>query len=209
MTVQFTSRITGDYKSLRWTFGDGQSSNDSNPSHTFKTANNYDVSLLVLPMDGTQQETEQKLIIKATKPWPVWAKVAAAAAICLLLVSGAIGLICQNRRKALRMPVYFWAEQAPACQTLVLTRADEAVELSPAAPLRIKRDGKSPNLVVQPLEGAKLFAASGQEASMLSIGGGGHIAGSSTQSHRRRMEGRQLFQNRENIIRNVHRVRLS
>ncbi len=70
------------------------------------------------------------------------------------------------------MPVYYWAEQAPVCQTILLTRADKTVKLSPAAPLRIRRNGKSQNLIVQPLAGATLFAASGQEASKLSIGDG-------------------------------------
>jgi len=53
-----------------------------------------------------------------------------------------------------------------------MTKADEAVELSPAAAIRIKRDGRSRNLIVHALKGATLFAASGQEASMLSIGDG-------------------------------------
>ncbi len=93
LTVQFTSSITGDYKSLRWTFGDGQSSSDSNPRHTFAMAANYDASLIVSPMDGTQPDTEEKIFIKVAKPWPVWAKVTAAAISCLILLGSAVGLI--------------------------------------------------------------------------------------------------------------------
>jgi len=172
LTVQFTNRITGDYKSLLWTFGDGESSTDSNPRHTFATATDYVVSLAVSPMDGTQPATKEKVVITVTKPWPVWAKATAAAVACLILIGGAIGLIRRRRRQALRLPVYYWAEQAPVCQTILLTRADEAVDLSPAAPIRITREGKSRNLIVRPLPGVTLFTASGQEASMLSIGDG-------------------------------------
>ena len=177
LTVQFTNRITGDHKSLLWTFGDGQSSTDSNPRHTFATATNYDVSLSVSPMDGTHPNVKQRIVIKVTKPWPVWAKVAAAAVPCLILIGCAAGLVSRHRRKALRLPIYYWTEQAPACQTRVLTRANETVELSPAVPIRIRRDGKSRNLIVQPLEGATLFAASGQEAAMLSVGDGLRVIG--------------------------------
>ena len=154
LTVEFTSGITGDYKSLRWTFGDGESSSDSNPRHTFATAADYNASLIVSPMDGTQPDTEQKIVIKVTKPWPVWAKV-----IC-----GGNPMLNPPRKcgwpdsstpsQGARLPVYYWAEQTPVCQTILLTKADETVELSPAAPLRIRRDGKSQNLIVQPLQGA-------------------------------------------------------
>ncbi|MEI8195376.1 MAG: PKD domain-containing protein, partial [Phycisphaerae bacterium] len=179
LTVHFTSHVTGEHKSLKWTFGDDQSSKEANPDHTFETAKAYDVTLAVCSMDGTQPDVTQHIVIEATKPWPVWVEVTAAIvacllllALCVLLVVGAVHLIRRRRRKALRLPVHYWAQQAPVCQTIVLTEADEVVELSPAASLRIKRDGKSRNLIVQPLEEAALIGANGQEVSMLSIGDG-------------------------------------
>ena len=172
LTVQFTSRITGDYKSLLWKFGDGQSSTDTSPRHTFANATDHSVSLTVFPMGGTQESIEQVLTIEVVKPWPTWAKAIAAVLPCLILIGVLAGLIRQRQRNALRLPVYYWAEQAPVCQSFVLTGAGEAVELTPAAPLRLKREGKSQNLIAQPLEGATLFASSGQEASMLNVGDG-------------------------------------
>lgn len=172
LTVAFTNRIDGDYKRLLWTFGDGQSSTNSNPCHTFAKATNYVVSLTVDPVDSKQPGVEQRIVVKVIKPWPFWAKATAVALPSLMLIGCAAFLIRQRRRKALRLAVYYWAEQAPICQTVVLTRVDEAVDLSPAAPLRLKREGRTHNLIVQPIEGSVLFAASGQEASMLSVGDG-------------------------------------
>ncbi len=172
LTVQFKNCITGDYRSLLWTFGDGQSTTNSNPLHTFARGTNYVVSLTAFPMDRTQPDATRTVIIKAVKPWPTWAKATAAILPCLLLLGIAAGLLRQRRIKALRLPVYYWAEQSLTCQTVMLTRADEEFDLSPVVPLRIKRDGRSRNLIARPLEGAVLFASSGQEATMLSIGDG-------------------------------------
>jgi PKD repeat protein len=172
LTVAFTNRIAGDYKRLLWTFGDGQSSTNSSPCHTFAKATNYVVSLTVAPMDSKQPDMEQRVVIKVIKPWPFWAKATAAALPSLMLIGYAAFLILHRRRKALRLHVYYWAEQASICQTVVLTKEAEVVDLSPAAPLRLKREGRTQNLIVQPIEGSTLFAASGQEASMLSVGDG-------------------------------------
>lgn len=172
LTVQFTNRVTGDYKSLLWTFGDGQTSSNSCPSHTFVTATNYVAVLTVLPMDGTQQDAKQSIAINVARPWALWAKVTAVAVPCIILLACAAGLIQQRRRNALRLPVYYWAEQTPACRTVVLTEVDETFQLSPAAPLRIRRANASRNLTVEPLEGATLINSDGQEAPALNIGDG-------------------------------------
>jgi hypothetical protein len=123
-------------------------------------------------MDSKQPDMEQRVVIKVIKPWPFWAKATAAALPSLMLIGYAAFLILHRRRKALRLHVYYWAEQASICQTVVLTKEAEVVDLSPAAPLRLKREGRTQNLIVQPIEGSTLFAASGQEASMLSVGDG-------------------------------------
>jgi hypothetical protein len=180
LTVQFTSEITGDYKSLVWTFGDGNSSTNGNPIHTFATATNYTVSLTVTPMDATQPQATKQFAIKVTKPWPAWAKVAAVGIPCLLLVGTMVGMVHQRRRKALRLPVYYFAEQAPVCKTAVLTEAGEMLSLTPAAPLRIRREGKSANLIIEPLEGAMLLNADGQEMAVIPVGDGVRVTARDT-----------------------------
>ena len=172
LTVQFTNRVTGDYKSLQWTFGDGQTSSNSSPRHTFVTATNYVAVLTVAPLDGTQQDTKQSIVINVVKPWALWAKVTAVAVPCIILLACAAGLIRQRRRNALRLPVYYWAEEDLTCRTRTMTEAGEVVDLLPAAPIRIRRDGASRNLVIDPVAGATLFTAGEQEASMISVGDG-------------------------------------
>ena len=172
LTVQFTNRITGDYKSIVWVFGDGKSSTNGSPIHTFATVTNYTVSLTVIPKDPTQSETKQQITIKVIKPWPTWAKAAAVGIPCLLLLGVMAGLVHQRRRKAMRLPVHYFAEQAPVCKTAVLTEADETLQLAPSAPLRIRREGTSRNLIVEPLDGTALLNTDGQEIASLPIGDG-------------------------------------
>jgi hypothetical protein len=70
------------------------------------------------------------------------------------------------------LPVHYWAERSLVCQTVVLTEAGQVAKLKPAAPILIRRDGKSQNLVVQPLEGATLLDANGEETPSRSVGEG-------------------------------------
>ena len=56
LTVQFTDQSTGNLTGWSWDFGDGSTSTDQNPSHTYTAAGTYDVSLTV--SDGTQTNTK-------------------------------------------------------------------------------------------------------------------------------------------------------
>lgn len=47
LTVQFTDTSSGDPSEWRWDFGDGATSNERNPTHTFLEARRYDVQLTV------------------------------------------------------------------------------------------------------------------------------------------------------------------
>ncbi len=64
LTVQFTDRSVGDgdIASWSWDFGDGQTSGDRNPSHTYYTEGVYQVSLTVTvpcePADGEPADGE-------------------------------------------------------------------------------------------------------------------------------------------------------
>jgi PKD repeat protein len=54
--VTFTDGSLGSGGSLSWNFGDGQTSTDQNPSHTYSTPGTYDVSLTI--NDGADTETK-------------------------------------------------------------------------------------------------------------------------------------------------------
>ena len=56
LTVQFTDLSTGNVTGWNWDFGDGTTSTEQNPSHTYTAAGTYDVSLTVT--DGTQTDTK-------------------------------------------------------------------------------------------------------------------------------------------------------
>ncbi|HEX7677306.1 MAG TPA: PKD domain-containing protein, partial [Thermoanaerobaculia bacterium] len=56
-TIRFSSTITvPGYSSLQWDFGDGSTSTQTNPSHTFPGNGPYDVTLRVVGADGVTVE---------------------------------------------------------------------------------------------------------------------------------------------------------
>lgn len=57
--INFTDESTGNVTTWLWDFGDGNTSTDQNPSHTYATAGDYTVSLTVTDGD-TQSDTETK-----------------------------------------------------------------------------------------------------------------------------------------------------
>lgn len=63
LEVQFTNVSTGDPTSFAWKFGDGGSSSDESPVHTYKSAGFFTVSLLVSNQSGADIETKTNLII--------------------------------------------------------------------------------------------------------------------------------------------------
>lgn len=66
LSVQFTSEIepgTGDIASILWDFGDGNSSSQANPLHTYTEAGTYTVSLTVTnSFGGSTTETKEDYI---------------------------------------------------------------------------------------------------------------------------------------------------
>lgn len=59
-TTQFNSNISQAYDTLIWDFGDGSSSTEENPSHTYTMAGSYEVSLSVT--SGSESSTDIKNI---------------------------------------------------------------------------------------------------------------------------------------------------
>lgn len=63
LTQQFTGSTTGTPKSWQWNFGDGTTSTEQNPTHTYKKAGNYTVTLTVLLQNGTNAIRIKKITI--------------------------------------------------------------------------------------------------------------------------------------------------
>ncbi|MEI7433833.1 MAG: PKD domain-containing protein [Methanomicrobiales archaeon] len=70
LKVQFTDQSTGTITTRNWDFGDGGTSVEPNPVHTYLTPNVYTVRLEVLNSDCSNISTKQNLI-NATQPKPV------------------------------------------------------------------------------------------------------------------------------------------
>jgi PKD repeat protein len=58
LKVTFTDLSSGDVTRWHWDFGDGQFSNESEPSHTYTIAGDYTVSLAVMGPGGSDVETK-------------------------------------------------------------------------------------------------------------------------------------------------------
>lgn len=57
LTVAFTNKSTGSITGFTWDFGDGTTSTESNPSHTYNAAAKYTVSLTAVGPVGTSIKT--------------------------------------------------------------------------------------------------------------------------------------------------------
>ena len=70
LVVQFTDTTTGHVSSRLWDFGDGATSTEQNPVHTytFRNTPDYTVSLMVTGMGGTDTETKTNFIHLNTPP---------------------------------------------------------------------------------------------------------------------------------------------
>jgi PKD repeat protein len=62
LSVHFTDQSTGGITSWQWDFGDGSSSNEQNPSHTYTDPGTYTVSLTVTDSEGSDTEIKNDYI---------------------------------------------------------------------------------------------------------------------------------------------------
>ncbi|MBK8135454.1 MAG: PKD domain-containing protein [Chloroflexi bacterium] len=66
--VAFQDRSTGQIVSWAWNFGDGTTSTDQNPTHTFAAGGTYAVSLLVTGTDGVTSSVAQDVSVSEPLP---------------------------------------------------------------------------------------------------------------------------------------------
>ncbi len=70
LTVNFTDLSTGSPTSWSWTFGDGGTSTQQNPSHIYSAAGQYTVSLTATNGDGPNTATKTNYITVSAGPQP-------------------------------------------------------------------------------------------------------------------------------------------
>ncbi len=63
LAVQFTNTSTGSVTSYAWDFGDGNGSNEANPTHTYAVGNTYTVTLTIGDVNGATQSTTQAVTV--------------------------------------------------------------------------------------------------------------------------------------------------
>jgi len=68
MDVQFTDKSTGAPTSWKWDFGDGSSSAEQNPKHTYTTLGSYTVTLTASNKDGSDTTSKQNFIVTTLAP---------------------------------------------------------------------------------------------------------------------------------------------
>lgn len=71
LTVQFTDLSTGTLTGWLWDFGDGQTFDQQNPSHTYTSAGTYTISLTVTNGEGSDKETKVGYVTVMEAPSPV------------------------------------------------------------------------------------------------------------------------------------------
>ena len=70
LTVQFTDKSINSPTSWIWTFGDGSTSNEQNPSHTYLKAGIYSVKLKVSNSNGSSGLSRSGYIVVSNVPVP-------------------------------------------------------------------------------------------------------------------------------------------
>ena len=63
LTVRFTDESAGDIISWLWEFGDGSTSTEQHPNHTYNSPGNYSVSLSITNAEGSDIETKTDYIV--------------------------------------------------------------------------------------------------------------------------------------------------
>jgi PKD repeat protein len=67
LTVYFTNLATGG-TNFTWTFGDGESSTEKDPGHTYTNAGSYDITLTATGPGGTKSATYAAYIVISSPP---------------------------------------------------------------------------------------------------------------------------------------------
>jgi len=72
LLVEFTQQSSGDYTAVLWDFGDGQTSTEKEPLHTFKTNGLYHVTLSIFALNDSFQYSQPVFVHNNVAPIAKW-----------------------------------------------------------------------------------------------------------------------------------------
>lgn len=74
LEVSFADASAGSFVSYAWDFGDGASSTEANPTHTYTTAGSYFVSLTVTDKLGRSTTSPESIqvVVEKSMGWLIW-----------------------------------------------------------------------------------------------------------------------------------------
>lgn len=90
LEVVFTDKSAGPAVAYRWDFGDGNTSNQRNPTHVFEEPGKHVVRLAATNPRGLVTESLEPFVVSVAAPMPLWQKAGIALAVLLILWVGAI-----------------------------------------------------------------------------------------------------------------------
>jgi len=73
LTINFTSNSTGDISGYEWDFGDGATSTDANPTHTYASGGAYTVRLVAFGPGGSDESTQPAFVAQPVSAYFTWA----------------------------------------------------------------------------------------------------------------------------------------
>jgi len=97
MEVQFTDNSTGANLTWLWDFGDGYTSTEQNPTHTYSTNGTYNVSLTVSNEYGSSTaHAEIEVLPRQNLPdfWGSWMMVFGSSLVAALAIIGVLAFMC-------------------------------------------------------------------------------------------------------------------
>lgn len=75
LTVRFSDESEGAGVAYRWDFGDGNYSDERNPTHTYREAGDYPVVLSVTNRHGETTANVEPVVLSVAAPMPLWQKI--------------------------------------------------------------------------------------------------------------------------------------
>jgi len=88
LEVKFGDTSAGKFVTYAWDFGDGSSSSEANPTHTYTTPGSYSVSLTVTDQIGRSTSSPEpiQVVVEQSMGWFIWAAIGLILLILFLIL---------------------------------------------------------------------------------------------------------------------------